>query len=124
MHSLVAETALLESLGLRVQTAADVDEALETLQEERECALVLLAVMMSAENTCDTIRAIRGNGHDRRLRILVMGAPAEASEQALFRAAGADGFITKPVSRDALAAHLSAGLVQPLSTTDNPEGSG
>jgi len=111
VHSLVAETALLESLGLRVRTAADADEALETLQEERACALVLLAVMMSAENTCDTIRGIRGNGHDRRLRLLVMGTPAEASEHALFRAAGADGFITKPVSRDELAAHLSAGLV-------------
>ncbi len=109
VHSLVTETALLESLGLRVRTAADADEALETLQEERECALVLLATLMSTENTCDTIRAIRGNEHDWQLPILVMGTPVEAPKSALFRAAGADGFVIKPVHRDQIAAHLNLG---------------
>lgn len=111
VHSLVTEVAILESLGLRVQAAADVDEALETLQEECECALVLLAVLMSTENTCDTISAIRGNGHNRRLQILIMGTPVDAPKSALFRAAGADGFILKPVNRDELAAHLIASLL-------------
>lgn len=110
VHGLVAETALLESLGLRVQTAADAGEALETLQEERECALVLLATLMSTEDTCDTIKAIRGNEQDPRPQILVMGTPADAPEQALFRAAGADGFVIKPVDRDELAARLSVNL--------------
>ena len=111
VHSLVTEVAILESLGLRVQAAADVDEALETLQEECECALVLLAVLMSTENTCDTISAIRGNGHNRRLQILIMGTPVDAPKSALFHAAGADGFILKPVNRDELAAHLIASLL-------------
>jgi len=109
VHSLVAETALLESLGLRVQTAADADEALETLQEERECALVLLATLMSTENTCDTIRAIRRNEQRRQLPILVMGSREEAPKSALFRAAGADGFVVKPVHRDQIAAYLNLG---------------
>ena len=109
VHSLVTETALLESLGLRVQAAADADEALETLQEERECALVLLAVLMSTENTCDTIRAIRGSEHARRLQILVMGTSVDAPKSALFRAVGADGFLLKPVNRDQLKAHLNPG---------------
>lgn len=110
VHSLVTEVALLESLGLRVQAAADVDEALETLQEECECALVLLAVLTSTENTCDTISAIHGNGHNRRPQILIMGTSVDAPKSALFRAAGADGFILKPVNRDELAAHLTASL--------------
>lgn len=110
VHSLVAETALLESLGLRVQTAADAEEALETLQEEPACALVLLAILMSTGNTCDTIRTIRRHGHARQPGILVMGAPEDAPQSAVFRAAGADGFITKPVDRDELAARLSADL--------------
>ena len=105
----MTETALLESLGLRVQAAADADEALETLQEERECALVLLAVLMSTENTCDTIRAIRGSEHARRLQILVMGTSVDAPKSALFRAVGADGFLLKPVNRDQLKAHLNPG---------------
>jgi signal transduction histidine kinase/CheY-like chemotaxis protein len=110
VRGLVAETALLESLGLRVQTAADADEALETLHEEGECALVLLATLMSAGNTCDTIRAIRDNEHYRQLQIVVMGAVADAPEQARFLTAGADGFVTKPVDRDGIAALLSARL--------------
>jgi len=108
VQGLVAETALLESLGLRVQTAADADEALDTLQEERECALVLLATLMSAENTCGTIRAIRANERYRQLRIVVLGALEDVPDEARFRTAGADGFITKPVGRDEITALLSA----------------
>jgi signal transduction histidine kinase/CheY-like chemotaxis protein len=110
VQGLVAETALLESLGLRVQTAADADEAIETLQEERECALVFLATLMSAENTCDTIRAIRDNEQYRKLQIVVLGTPDDASDVACFRAAGAEGFITKPVDRKEIAALLSMKL--------------
>jgi signal transduction histidine kinase/CheY-like chemotaxis protein len=113
VQGLVAETALLESLGLRVQTAADADEAIETLQEEGECAVVLLATLMSAENTCDTIKAIRSNEQFRELQIVVMGAPVNAQEQALFFSAGADGFLAKPVRRDEIVALLSARLAAP-----------
>jgi len=109
----VAETALLEDLGLRVQTAADADEALETLQEDSECTLVLLATLMSTGNTCDTIKAIRGNEQYRQLQILVMGGPADVPETARFLAAGADGFVTKPVERGQIEALLSAKLAVP-----------
>jgi CheY-like chemotaxis protein len=108
VQGLVAETALLESLGLRVQTAADADEALETLQEDPECALLLVATLMSAENTCDTIRAIRNDEQYRQLQIVVMGPAADAPEKARFLAAGADGFVTKPVDRDGIEALLAA----------------
>ncbi|MCG6860032.1 MAG: response regulator [Chromatiaceae bacterium] len=113
VQGLVAETALLESLGLGVRTAADADEALETLQEERECALVLLATQMSANNTCDTIRAIRGNERYRQLQIVVMGTQADVPEVARFRSAGADSFLIKPVSRSEIDALLSAQLTPP-----------
>jgi len=106
----VAETALLESMGLRVQTAVDAEEALETLQEDIECSLVLLATLVSAGNTCDTIRAIRGNEQYRQPQILVMGGAADAPEKDRFLAAGADGFVTKPVEREQIDALLSARL--------------
>lgn len=110
VRGLVAETALLESMGLRVQTAVDAEEALETLQEDSECSLVLLATLLSAGNTCDTIRAIRGNEQYRQPRILVMGGPADVPAKAQFLAAGADGFVTKPVEREQIEALLSARL--------------
>jgi CheY-like chemotaxis protein len=65
---------------------------------------------MSAENTCDTIRCIRADERYRQIQIVVLGVPADASDETRFRAAGADGFITKPVNRDEIAALLSARL--------------
>jgi signal transduction histidine kinase/CheY-like chemotaxis protein len=109
-RGLVAETALLESLGLRVRAAVDADEALETLQEEGECSLILLATLMSAANTCDTIMAIRENEQHRHLRIIVMGDAVDARERECFLATGADGFLTKPAQRDEVEALLRATL--------------
>jgi len=108
VQGLVAETALLESLGLRVQTAADADEALETLQEEPKCALVLLATLVSAENTCDTIKAIRSNELFRELQIVVIGPLEDAPERARYLNAGADDFVAKPVRRDEIVELLDA----------------
>ncbi|SDY46512.1 hypothetical protein SAMN05421644_1744 [Allochromatium warmingii] len=59
VKTLVRLTSELARRGLRAQTAADLDEALETLRDEGEgCALVLLATQMPGERTCDTIRAL------------------------------------------------------------------
>jgi len=38
-----------------------------------------------------------------------MGSREEAPKSALFRAAGADGFVVKPVHRDQIAAYLNLG---------------
>ncbi len=108
VQSLVAVAALLESSGLRVQTAANAEEALETLQEEGDRALVLMSILVSTANTCDTIKAIRGNGRYRDLTIVVMGVAADAPEAVRLRLAGADGFVAKPVDRSQIAAFLSA----------------
>ncbi|MEA3276752.1 MAG: ATP-binding protein [Pseudomonadota bacterium] len=113
VQSLVAETALLESFGLGVQTAADADEALETLREEEACSLVLLATTVSIENTCDTIRAIGSDEHCGRLPIIVMGDPAGPAERAQYLDAGADRFITKPVDRTELKTLLTAVIQAP-----------
>lgn len=109
VRDLVAETALLESLGLRVQTAADADEALDTLSEEEECALVLVAALVSIENTCDTIRKIRADERYNNLEIVVMGVPAGSSEGDRLKQAGADGFCTKPLGQNDILSLVDAG---------------
>jgi signal transduction histidine kinase/CheY-like chemotaxis protein len=110
VSGLVAETRLLESFGLRVQTAADADEALETLREEPGCSLVLLAELMSVVNTCDTIRAIRGDPQVGGIPLVVIGSAEEPDLSARFLNAGADGFVSKPVVRTRLEAVLTAML--------------
>jgi signal transduction histidine kinase/CheY-like chemotaxis protein len=108
--SLVAETQMLESFGLRVQTAADAEEAHETLLEESSCSLILLAELVSVPNTCDTIRAIRGDVQFGKLPIVVIGSAEGANAGARFIDAGADSFVPKPVARTRLEAVLTSVL--------------
>jgi signal transduction histidine kinase/CheY-like chemotaxis protein len=108
--SLVAETRMLESFGLRIQMAADVDEARETLREEAGCALILLAEMVSLANTCDTIKAIRLDAPAGGLPIVVIGRSGGAEARACYLRAGANDFVAKPVMRSRLEAVLTATL--------------
>jgi signal transduction histidine kinase/CheY-like chemotaxis protein len=105
VRSLVHLAGLINARGYGVQTAADLDEALETLQEEREdCALVLLAILVSAAKTCDTIASLlkqHQNG-GRGPRVAVVGDPVTESILAACLSAGAVAFLTKPVETEAL----------------------
>ncbi len=108
--SLVAETRMLESFGLRVLMAADAEEALETLREETHCALILLAEMVSMANTCDTIKAIRLDATAGSLPLVIIGRFGEAKARDGYLEAGAIDFVAKPMTRTRLEAVLAATL--------------
>lgn len=108
--SLVAETRMLESFGLRIQMAADAEEARETLREEAGCALVLLAEMVSLANTCDTIKAIRLDAPAGTLPLVIIGRFGETKARDSYLEAGAHDFVAKPVTRSRLEAVLAANL--------------
>jgi signal transduction histidine kinase/CheY-like chemotaxis protein len=102
VQALVAVTAMLERLGVRPLTAADLGEALETLQDEGPCGLVLLATLVSARDTCDTIQAIFSHQGERQIPVVVMGNP---QDQVQLEACGPPGtwhFLPKPVAPAAL----------------------
>jgi signal transduction histidine kinase/CheY-like chemotaxis protein len=97
VQALVAMTAMLEGLGVRVRTAVDLGEALETLQEEGPCSLVLLATLVSARDTCDTIQAIGRDPRYRQVPIVVMGGAADRAQIDRCGAPAPDHFLRKPV---------------------------
>jgi signal transduction histidine kinase/CheY-like chemotaxis protein len=99
VQGLVAETSLLESLGLRVQTAVDGDEAVDTLRDDGPCSFVLVAALSDQENTCDTIRAIRSAEPSGVPPIVVLDQDADPAREAAYQQAGADGSLTKPIDR-------------------------
>jgi signal transduction histidine kinase/CheY-like chemotaxis protein len=111
VQCLVTATSELEALGVRVQTAADVDEALETLQEERDCALLLLAASASTEESCATIKRVNDETGGSAPPIYVIGELGE-SERRSCRAAGADGFLPKPLDRARLAMLLGGAIAE------------
>ena len=99
VQALVDMTALLEGLGLRIRTAVDLGEALETLQEEGPCGVVLLATLVSARDTCDTIQAIGSDPRYRQIPIVVMGGTADRVQLEQCGAPTPLHFLTKPVAR-------------------------
>ncbi len=106
--TLVELTSDLSRRGLRVQTAADLDEALETLLEEGEgCALVLLAAQMSVQMTCDTIQAILKQSLCAHPAVAVIGPSAAEGQIDGCLEAGAVGFLSKPIDPERLTALLS-----------------
>ena len=114
--SLVAETRLLESFGLRIQMAADAEEARETLREEDGCALILLGERMSPANTCDTIKAIRLDLPQAKLPLVVVGRSLEEQARTCYLEAGASDLIPRPVTPARLEGVLRAALGIPAGT--------
>jgi signal transduction histidine kinase/CheY-like chemotaxis protein len=113
VRGLVAETALLESLGLRVQTAADGDEAVETLREDGPCSFILVGALSDRENTYDTIRAIRSAGPSAAPPILVLDEADDPAQETAYRAAGAEGLLAKPIDPGQLEERLIGLLALP-----------
>lgn len=106
---LVAVTAALEAMGLRVQTAADGEEAMETLLEEQDCGLLLLAAPTAPVASCDTIRRIRQEAGLTQLPIVIVG-DVDAEQRRRCEAIGVVGFLAKPVDPVALTALVQAVL--------------
>jgi len=119
VQSLVAITAQIEAMGVRVQTAADGEEALETLSEERDCALLLLAAPTSPRESCDTIQRIRRDAGFSALPIAIVGN-VDPEQQQRCREAGVCSFLGKPINSDALADLLRTTLTS--TTALPPEG--
>lgn len=117
VRSLVNLTGLITARGYRVCTAADLDEALETLQEEPEdCALVLLGAQLSEAATCDTIATLLKQHQNRESgwRIAVVAdAPTESLLSACANA-GAVAVLTKPVEGQSLHPLLPSPPDRPL----------
>jgi signal transduction histidine kinase/CheY-like chemotaxis protein len=108
VKTLVRLTSELSRHGLRAQTAADLDEALETLREEGEgCALVLLAAQMSTEMTCDTIRILLAETQQAPPALAILGSadPDPGLNDCL--GVGAVALLAKPVDPEALTALLA-----------------
>ena len=108
VKTLVQLASELSRRGLRIQTAADLEEALETLQEEGEgCELVLLAAGMSASTTCATIQRILSQNMGPHPAVAVLGDRSAEAQVSGCLGAGAIGFLSKPIADEQLEALLA-----------------
>ncbi len=97
----------LEKQGFRVDEAADGQEALTRIAEARP-DLVLLDWMLPVMSGIEVCRQIRRRHDTRDLPVIMVTARTEDQDAVRGLNTGADDYITKPFSMDALLARMRA----------------
>jgi signal transduction histidine kinase/ActR/RegA family two-component response regulator len=92
---------LLKPLGFETREAADGQAALQVLEAAR-ADIVLIDMAMPVLNGFDTIRRLRAMPGWERTPVVGVSANASDADRAQCMAAGATGFLSKPIDRDAL----------------------
>ncbi len=94
---------MLQRMGYRYATASDGQQALDRLSAER-FDVVLMDVMMPEMDGITAVRLLReresGTGYSSK--VLMVTAHAMTGDKERFLAAGADGYVSKPMSHTAL----------------------
>jgi signal transduction histidine kinase/DNA-binding response OmpR family regulator len=104
---------LLERAGHKVTVAGDGRQAVDRWRAEA-FDLVLMDVQMPEMDGLDATRAIRRleAGRDARTPIIAMTANAMAGDREMCIGAGMDGYVSKPVKKDALLAEVRRVMTQ------------
>src|ERR1700757_2499205 len=97
----------LEKQGFRVEEAADGQEALMRIAETQP-DLVLLDWMLPAMSGLEVCRQIRRKSTTRDLPVIMVTARTEDQDAVRGLNTGADDYITKPFSMEALLARIRA----------------
>lgn len=107
---------LLEGLGAEVKLACDGTEAIEAVHHDGPFDLVLMDCQMPVMDgyTCTRELRLRGaaNAFGDRLPIVALTAHSHASDKLMCYEAGMDGYLTKPVTAQALAELLQRHVAQ------------
>ncbi len=98
MRNVFAMTVLLERVQAEVVYAESGFAALETLTQNRDFDVVLMDIMMPIMDGYQTIRAIRKALPDADLPIIAVTGKVVTGEREHCLAAGADGYIPKPIN--------------------------
>lgn len=95
---------LLERVGCRVKVVGDGRQVLETLRT-KPFDIVLMDVQMPVMNGMDAAKAIRNGEVNERVRnipIIALTSYAMAGDREKFLADGMDGYVSKPMDRQAV----------------------
>jgi len=96
---------LLAREGYDVRTAESAEEALTALDEFRP-DLILTDVQLPGIDGLEMTRRIKANPRTRDIAIVALSARAMMGDEALARAAGCDGYITKPIDTNKLPSQI------------------
>ena len=95
------ETFILERAGHEIRGASDADEAMRVLETFRP-RLILMDLQLPVIDGFELTRRLRKDAAFSAVRIVALTAYAMAGDEERARAAGCDGYITKPVPPEEL----------------------
>jgi CheY-like chemotaxis protein len=96
---------MLEKMGHEVTLAANGQIAVDTVRAKR-FDLILMDIQMPVLSGIDATRAIREFEQGNRTPIIAMTAHAMSGDAEKFRAAGMDGYVSKPIRAGVLRAEM------------------
>ena len=104
---------MLQRMGCRYETAADGQQALDRLAQER-FDVVLMDVMMPVMDGLTALRQLRAREAQgqHRTPVLMVTAHAMTGDKERFIAAGADGYVSKPMSQASLKKEIEVTLAR------------
>jgi two-component system cell cycle response regulator DivK len=109
--SLKLARVLLVSEGHEVRTAIDAEEALRALESYRP-NMILTDIQLPGMDGLELTRRLRGDPSWHGTVIVALTAYAMKGDEDKARAAGCDGYITKPIDPDTFAAQILAALAK------------
>ena len=101
---------LLTTEGYKVRVASDAEEALKVL-DDFEPQLILMDVQLPGMDGLELTRRLKADPRRRHIVIIALTAYAMKGDEEKARAAGADGYLSKPVDTRTLPASI-AGYLQ------------
>ena len=112
VRNIFALTSALESKGLKIKTARDGIEALESLEKNSDIDLVLMDIMMPRMDGFEAMNRIRSHNdvNLRNLPIIALTAKAMKEDHEKCIAAGASDYIPKPINLENLTTVLRVWL--------------
>ncbi|HET7452335.1 MAG TPA: response regulator, partial [Thermoanaerobaculia bacterium] len=100
VRNIFALTSVLERHKMNVLSAENGREAIEKLEENDDCDIVLMDIMMPDMDGYDTMRAIRERGKFKDLPIVAVTAKAMKGDREKTIDAGAWDYLSKPVDTE------------------------
>jgi len=111
LKDLLSLTPLLESWNLDVTAAGDGKEALETLHDEPDFALVLLDMQMPEMDAFTTLKTLRQQDRFQQLKVIALLDSDKISELETCLRAGANSSLNKPLDPKSLLDSISPYLL-------------
>ena len=111
-HHLKLARVVLSQEGHDVRTASDAEQALELL-EEFHPRLVLMDIQLPGMDGLELTRRLKADPARRDIVIIALTAYAMKGDEEKARAAGCDGYLSKPVDIDELGRAVADVLAAP-----------